>query len=244
MNNTAQRQDLLRCLKEMERWELLNPSGGAASVRLDDGTILISTTGLASQGWRISLRDFIQLAPDDGRIIEQTSGLGASGTPLHLALYRALPTAGAIIHAHAPYSLVFASLGLPVPAVTARCDLIGDVPCLAADDGRIKAEYRRSPHPVELPEGMVQRPEVALINIDHYQPQVTKLAAELGDSFAFRGLACTLYRHGLLVAARDLDQARDLAMRVEESARTALYQAQLAPGVSHIRTNALYPATA
>jgi ribulose-5-phosphate 4-epimerase/fuculose-1-phosphate aldolase len=81
----TERKHLLAVLQDLRTWEVLNPAGGAVSVRLPDGNILISCTRLAFDRWEASVRDFIVLDPD-GQIVEQTGGLGASGTPMHLDL--------------------------------------------------------------------------------------------------------------------------------------------------------------
>jgi ribulose-5-phosphate 4-epimerase/fuculose-1-phosphate aldolase len=231
------RQHLTRVVNDLLRWEVLNPAGGAVSVRLPDGNILMSCTRIAFDRWKISLRDFIVLDPD-GAVVEQTGGLGASGTPMHLDLYQALPRAGAIVHAHAPYSLAFASLGMPVPSVTNRADTFGDIPCLHADDSTVKADYLADPIPLQLPPGMVQRPDVAAVGLLHYRPQLDALIAPRADELERHGLAFTLYRHGAFTVGRQLEETVDLMLRLEESARTALLQAQLTGGI--VYPNRLY----
>ncbi|MCX4745977.1 class II aldolase/adducin family protein [Kitasatospora sp. NBC_01287] len=228
-----ERHQMVSTMRQLKEWGLLNPAGGAISVRASDDRMVISTTGSASRRhWRISNADHIVLDMD-GEIVEQTAGLGVSGTPLHLALYRMLPQAGAILHAHAPHSLVFASLGREVPSVTARCDALSDIPCLAADDHRIKREYRDNPRPLVIPAGMIQRPEVAVINLLHYEPLALRHIAPRSGELAYHAIAFTLYRHGVIVVARDIDEAVDALFRVEESAECALRQAALTGGAIH-----------
>nr|WSX75796.1 class II aldolase/adducin family protein [Streptomyces sp. NBC_00899] len=235
----TERQHLVRALENLHKWDALNPAGGAVSVRLPDGNILMSCTRLAFDGWNASQRDFIVLDPA-GAIIEQTGGLGASGTPVHLDLYRMLPRAGAIVHTHAPYALAFASLGLPVPSVTNRADTFGAIPCLHADDSAVKAAFRAHPVPLDLPEGMVQRPEVAAVSLLNYRPQLEEVIAPRAEELEQHGLAFTLYRHGAFTVGRQLEETADLMLRLEESARTALLQAALTGGA--VYPNRLYGA--
>ncbi|MFD4855106.1 class II aldolase/adducin family protein [Streptomyces atratus] len=239
MRYETARQHLTQVLGDLRTWEVLNPAGGAVSVRLPDGNILMSATRLAFDRWNVSLRDFIVLAPD-GAIVEQTGGLGASGTPMHLDLYRMLPRAGAIVHTHAPYSLAFASLGLPVPTVTNRADMFGEIPCLHADDSTVKAGFLDNPVPLDMPEGMVQRPDVAAVTLLEYRPQLEKVIAPRAAEMERHGLAFTLYRHGAFTVGRQMEETADLMLRLEESARTALLQTQLTGGV--IYPNRLYQA--
>ncbi|WTG15374.1 class II aldolase/adducin family protein [Streptomyces sp. NBC_01589] len=216
-------------LNELRAWGVPNPAGGAVSVRLPDGRILISTTRLAVNRWHATVHDFIVLDAD-GRIIEKTAGLGASGTPMHLDLYRMLPRAGAIVHTHAPYSLAFASLGIPIPSVTNRADHFGEIPCLHADDWAVKADYLASPVKLDLPEGMVQRPEVAAVTLLHYRHQLEELIAPRAEELEHSGLAFTL--------GGELDGTADMMLRLEETARTAHLQAGLTNGT--VYPNRLY----
>ncbi|MFD7057161.1 class II aldolase/adducin family protein [Streptomyces mirabilis] len=233
----TERKHVLGVLEDLKSWEVLNPAGGAVSLRLPDGNILISCTRLAFNRWDASVRDFIVLAPD-GQIVEQTAGLGASGTPMHLDLYRMLPRAGAIVHTHAPYTLAFASLGLPIPSVTNRADTFGEIPCLHANDSTVKADFIADPVPLDLPQGMVQRPDVAAVTLLYYRPQLEKLIAPRAEEMQRHGLAFTLYRHGAFTVGRQLEETADLMLRLEESARTAVLQATLTGGA--VFPNPLY----
>jgi ribulose-5-phosphate 4-epimerase/fuculose-1-phosphate aldolase len=84
--------------------------------------------------------------------------------------------------------------------------------------------------PLDLPEGMVQRPEVAAVNLLEYRPQLEQLIAPRAGEMERHGLAFTLYRHGAFTVGRHLEETVDLMLRLEETARTALLQAQLTRG--------------
>jgi ribulose-5-phosphate 4-epimerase/fuculose-1-phosphate aldolase len=227
MRHPAERDQLLTIIADLLRFQLLDPAGGAVSIRLSTGDILMSTTGSAFHRWNITPNDFILLAPD-GAIVEQTGGLGASGTPIHLATYQTFPACNAIIHAHAPYSLAFASAGLDLPSCTNEADTLGHIPCLIADDATIKANQRANPTVINLPEGMVQRPDVAAVNLRHLIPQLRQRLAPRAAELTRHGLAFLIYRHGAFAIARHLDEAFDNLHRVEATARTAIYRAALA----------------
>ncbi|RCG31954.1 class II aldolase/adducin family protein [Sphaerisporangium album] len=241
MKYTAQRHQLLHLAEQLQRWDLLNPSGGALSMRLDDGNILMSTAGSAFHRWNIGVRDFIALTPG-GQIVDRTGGLGAAATTTHLAIYRRFPAAGACLHAHTPYALAFASLGIAVPAVTNRLDILGEVPCLAADDTSVKRGFIADPVPLDLPEGMTPRAEAAAVNLLHIEPQIERVLGARESELAHHGLAFLLYRHGVFVFARTGEEAFDNLARVEEAARTALLQAVLGGGRDGIHLNPLFPA--
>lgn len=241
MKYSAERHQLVHLAGEMKRWNMLNPAGGALSMRLHDGNILLSTTGSAFNRWNVGVKDFIVLTPD-GDIVEQTSGLGVAATTTHLAIYKRFPAANACMHAHSPYSLAFASLGIPVPAVTNRMDILGEVPCLAADDTAVKAAYAADPTPLSIPSGMVQRADAAVVNVLHIEPQLEKALGPREAELARHGLAFLIYRHGAFAIARTPDEAFDNLARVEEAAHTALLQAVLGGGSSGIKLNPLFPA--
>jgi len=226
MRHPAEREQLLTIIADLLRFQLLDPAGGAVSLRLSTGDILMSTTGSAFRRWNITPDDFILLTPD-GAIIERTGGLGASGTPIHLAIYQTFPGCNAIIHAHAPYSLAFASAGLDLPSCTNQADTLGHIPCLFADETAIKADYQANPIPIDLPEGTVQRPDVAAVNLLHLIPQLRQRLAPRAAELSRHGLAFLVHRHGAFAFARHPAEAFDNLHRVEATARTAIYRAAL-----------------
>ena len=68
----------------------------------------------------------------------------SSDTPTHLALYRAFPALGGVVHTHSRWATSFAQAGLPVPALgTTHADYFyGDVPCTRAlTEAEINGEY-------------------------------------------------------------------------------------------------------
>jgi ribulose-5-phosphate 4-epimerase/fuculose-1-phosphate aldolase len=222
MGYEEERIRLLGVIEDCLRWSLLDCGGGALSVRVPDGNILMTTTGSAFKRWHVGREDFIVLSPE-GEIREQTGGLGASGTPIHLALYAEFPACHAVLHGHAPYATTFASLGMSVPSLTNQLDMLGDVPCLIADDSAVKTAVREGALTVAMPQGMVQRPDVAAVNILHLVPQLVARFADRGDELGSHGLAFTVFRHGAFAFARSIDEAFDNLFRVESSARLAVH---------------------
>jgi hypothetical protein len=125
--------------------------------------------------------------------------------------------------------------------VTNRADTFGDIPCLHADDRTVKAEFIAAPVPLDLPEGMVQRPDVAAVTLLHYRPQLEQIIAPRAEEMQRHGLAFTLYRHGAFTVGRQLEETAHLMLRLEESARTAVLQAALTGGF--VFPNRLYRET-
>ncbi len=158
-----------------------------------------------------------------------------------MAIYELFDQCGAIIHSHTPFSRAFAALGRAVPNCLNAADTLGAVPCLAANDAEVKSSYRADPTPFDMPEGMVQRPDVAVINVLHLIPQLKEEMSGRAEELRRHGLAFTVYRHGVFAFARNLDEAFDNLNRVESSARTAIHLATLMGGLDRVSTNPLYP---
>ena len=89
MKFLEERHQLVELGRDLINWRMLDCAGGAVSIRLAAGDILMSTTASAFCCWKVGVEELILLAPN-GEITEQTGGLGASGTPVHLATFDTL----------------------------------------------------------------------------------------------------------------------------------------------------------
>ena len=85
---------------------LLAAADGNVSVRLEDGRIAMTPSGVAKN--RVTAGDLAFLAPD-GAILE---GRPSTERLMHLAVYRACPEARAVVHAHPPTAIAW-SLARP-----------------------------------------------------------------------------------------------------------------------------------
>lgn len=153
---------------------LMTPSGvGLAEVRTDRLAVLGAHTG----------------APLEG----SPAGVKASKeVPLHAAVYRRFPAAGAVVHLHSAQAMAYACRR-PWSEVSAIPPL---TPYLVMRVGRVPLAPYAAPGTAELG---------------------ASLHAVDGD---FR--AVLLARHGLLAWAPTIEEALDVAIEVEEGARTAL----------------------
>ena len=79
-------------------------TGGNISARMPDGTIWITPSQLNKA--RVRIDDLVRV-DDQCRVVEGTRK-ASTETPFHQAVYRALPQAGAVVHAHPPASTGFA----------------------------------------------------------------------------------------------------------------------------------------
>ncbi|MEI9926597.1 MAG: class II aldolase/adducin family protein [Sphingomonas sp.] len=88
-------------------------TAGNYSARLDDGSFAVTVSG--RHKGRLSPADIMRV---DAQGNPLTRGRPSAETALHLALYRAFPAAGAVLHGH------FAAGGGPEPR-RARCARMG-----------------------------------------------------------------------------------------------------------------------
>lgn len=101
---------------------------GNISVRMGDGRILCTPTGL-SKGF-LKVGDLVVI-DGVGRIISGVRG-PSSEIKMHLALYEERPDLGAVVHAHPPVATAFAlaGVGLPEGAMPEIDGLLGRVELL------------------------------------------------------------------------------------------------------------------
>ncbi|MBN8524827.1 MAG: L-ribulose-5-phosphate 4-epimerase AraD [Planctomycetes bacterium] len=101
--------------------------GNASAVDRERGLMYIKPSGV----------DYARMTPDDIVPVRLADGTVASGnlrpssdTPTHLALYRAWPRVGGIVHTHSEYATAIAQAGVPIPAQgSTHADYFhGDVP--------------------------------------------------------------------------------------------------------------------
>lgn len=222
-----ERLQLIEKIERIVRFGLLTLEGGGISIKLDDGNILATPTGSAFRQWQLNPRDLV-VTNASGKIIERGNYYAMAEFPIDLHIFSNFPLAGAVFHLHGPYSLVFASLLKTVPVVTNQIEILGVVPCLqSANETGLKKEYLAHPYPVDMPEAVVQRPEVYVVFkrlIDEFDTHFINRKDELKS----HGLAFTVEKHGLFTIAKNIDEVIENAARVEAAARTAIFAQRVA----------------
>lgn len=120
---------------------LTDAAGGNISVRVGqpDGDAICMTPRYAAHAtlWRLDSADVLVL--DGAGLVQAGSGEASRDAAVHAAIYRAVPSAGAVVHAHAPFCLVFATAGRPIPARIDAVQPIGDVPVIASGQDEARA---------------------------------------------------------------------------------------------------------
>jgi L-fuculose-phosphate aldolase len=93
--------DLLDACRRLHAGGLLAASDGNLSARLPDGRIAMTPSGVPKA--KVKLEDLAMLALD-GTIL---AGRPSSERAMHLAIYRAVPEAKAVVHAHPPTAIAW-----------------------------------------------------------------------------------------------------------------------------------------
>ena len=106
MDATPLLHHLLDSCRRLHAGGLLAASDGNLSVRLPDGRIAMTPSGVPKA--RVRLEELAYLALD-GTLL---SGRPSSERAMHLAIYRAMPEARAVVHAHPPTAIAW-SLARP-----------------------------------------------------------------------------------------------------------------------------------
>ncbi len=101
--------------------------GNVSGVDRERGLAVIKPSGVPYDGMGPEDMVVVDL---DGKVVEG-KWKPSSDTPTHMALYRAFPGLGGIVHTHSRWATTFAQAGLDVPAMgTTQGDYFyGDIPC-------------------------------------------------------------------------------------------------------------------
>jgi L-ribulose-5-phosphate 4-epimerase len=103
--------------------------GNVSALDRQRGVFAIKPSGVAYEGLTASDMVVVDL---EGKVVEGTLR-PSSDTKTHVALYRAFPSIGGIVHTHSTYATAWAQACLPIPLYgTTHADhLAEDVPCTA-----------------------------------------------------------------------------------------------------------------
>jgi L-fuculose-phosphate aldolase len=168
--------------------KLLDMAGGNISVRCGDNIVISPRYAGSRKHWQLEPEDFVEgrINSDD---IPEDPRFSREGKA-HLAIYRALPNVGAVIHAHAFHVLPFAAEGKPIPPVLEGTQKFGTVPV---------APYAPT-HSTELAANAAQ------------------LLKEQVSALRTQAAAVILPTHGILVAGNDIWDAADALEQIDWNA--------------------------
>ena len=102
--------------------------GNVSGVDWEKGLMVIKPSGVEYDG--MSLQDMVVVDLETGKRVEG-KWKPSSDTDTHLALYRAFPKLGGVVHTHSRWATTFAQAGRAIPAMgTTQGDYFyGDIPC-------------------------------------------------------------------------------------------------------------------
>lgn len=116
--------------------------GNVSGIDRSSGLVVIKPSGV----------EYDNMSPDDmvvtdldGKVVEG-KWKPSSDTATHVALYRAFPNIGGVVHTHSRWATSFAQAGMAIPAMgTTQGDYFyGDIPCTRPmTDEEIKGEYEK-----------------------------------------------------------------------------------------------------
>ncbi|MDZ7374207.1 MAG: class II aldolase/adducin family protein [candidate division KSB1 bacterium] len=105
------RQEMVDVCAKIYQKGFVAANDGNVSVRLEDGRVLITPTGV-SKG-RISPEELV-VVDLEGRVLAADGHAPSSELPMHLYVYRERLDVRAVVHAHPLFSTAFAVAGIPL----------------------------------------------------------------------------------------------------------------------------------
>ena len=101
--------------------------GNVSGVDRERGLVVIKPSGVP---YETMTADDMVVVDLDGNVVEG-KWKPSSDTPTHLALYKAFPGIGGVVHTHSRWATTFAQAGKSIPAMgTTHADYFyGDIPC-------------------------------------------------------------------------------------------------------------------
>ncbi|NQX63808.1 L-ribulose-5-phosphate 4-epimerase [Paenibacillus qinlingensis] len=122
------RQQVLEANLDLPKYRLVTFTwGNVSGIDREQGLVVIKPSGVPYEDLKAEDLVVVDL---QGNLVEGKLK-PSSDTPTHLALYRAFPTIGGIVHTHSPWATSWAQAGRAIPALgTTHADYFyGEVPC-------------------------------------------------------------------------------------------------------------------
>ena len=176
---------------------LLDMAGGNISARFNDQIWITPRYSGARQQWQLSPEDLVigDIATDEVLSDPAFSREGKA----HLAIYRTIPAAGAVIHAHAFHVLPFCAARRPIQPVLEQTAKFGEIPLA---------------------------PE-APAHSDALAAGVAAMLSEREAAIRVQAAAVLVPGHGIIVAGKDLQAAADALERIDWNAWCILAQGMM-----------------
>lgn len=115
--------------------------GNVSGIDRDKNLVVIKPSGVSYDA--MTADDMVVVDLNTGNVVEG-SLKPSSDTPTHLALYRAFPEIGGVVHTHSTYATAWAQAGIDLPNIgTTHADYFHDaVPCTRdMTESEVKGDY-------------------------------------------------------------------------------------------------------
>lgn len=154
-----QKEELVHYFRRLYEQQTINLYEGNFSARVGD--VILMTP---SRQNKETLRPEMLLELDrEGNVLRDNGFRPSSECPMHLAVYRLRPDAGAVVHVHSAFASAFALAGRPI-----RCELAeiylyygGEIPCCAYGTPGTEAVF------ADFPRFLVQEDKDAVLLANH-----------------------------------------------------------------------------
>jgi len=102
--------------------------GNVSGIDRDKGLVVIKPSGVEYDGMTVEHMVVVEL--ETGKTVDSKLS-PSSDTATHLALYKAFPNIGGVVHTHSRWATIFAQAGMGIPAIgTTHADYFyGEIPC-------------------------------------------------------------------------------------------------------------------
>ncbi|MBO6170293.1 MAG: L-ribulose-5-phosphate 4-epimerase [Bacteroidales bacterium] len=149
---TGLKKQVLEANLELVRQRLVIYTwGNASGIDRERGLVVIKPSGVS---YDTLTEDDMVVLDLDGKVVEGHLK-PSSDTPTHLALYKAFPQIGGIVHTHSTYATAWAQAGKDLPCLgTTHADYFhGPVPCTES----LSAEQVRGQYELETGNAIIRR---------------------------------------------------------------------------------------
>ena len=188
--------------------------GNVSAIDRETGLVVIKPSGVEYDGMKPEDMVVVDL---NGKVVEGKYK-PSSDTPTHVALYKAFPALGGIVHTHSRWATTFAQAKVGIPALgTTHGDYFyGEIPCTRCmTPAEIAGEYEK---------------ETGNVIIETFQVKNTDPA---------QVPAVLVASHGPFAWGKDAMEAVHNAVVLEEVAFMALNAIQLNPGIGPMQQELL-----
>lgn len=162
------KQKVLEANLQLPKYRLVTLTwGNASAVDRDGNFVVIKPSGMEYEEMTAGDMVVVDLLTGEAVEGERTP---SSDTPTHLALYRAFPHIGGIVHTHSRWATIYAQAGRNIPPLgtTHADDFYGEIPCTRpltpeeiagryeAETGKVIVETFRGRNPDQIPAVLVR----------------------------------------------------------------------------------------